>query len=110
MGNAVSFSTDVNPVRMLNSNLNVVIYSSNYLSFILYSFKFFVSLICFFFKLRFNLRRKKKETHYIKAIMDSTYVIFKSGKLVLLKVLKHYNKNYFQYFKEKKRSAFNKIT
>ena len=40
---------------MLKSNLNVVIYSSNHLSFIFYSCKFFICLICFFFKLWFNL-------------------------------------------------------
>lgn len=49
---------------MLNSNLNVVIYSGNHLSFVLYSFKFLVSLICFFFKLMFNLKKRKEETHY----------------------------------------------
>lgn len=45
----------VNISVVTHSDLNVVIYSSNHLSFVFYSFKFFVTLICLFFKLWFNL-------------------------------------------------------
>lgn len=46
---------------MFNSNLNVVIGSSNHLSFILYHFEFFIGPVCFTFKLGFNLKRKEKQ-------------------------------------------------
>lgn len=45
----------VNITIMTYPHLDVVIYSSNHLGFVFYGFKFFISLICLFFKLWLNL-------------------------------------------------------